>query len=269
MSDKNAMQNKENELNLEDLLKKAKDGLFGVLFICNKNSEENEILTWVEMIIDHAQDLSFALLANTNWQSEMKWFQVIVTYFTPEHLVPSTDRIVFTTLIVLLAFVLLNTLWVGYSFSKNNFRYMWTLRLLRATLGLFATILYIPILSIFTRIFIQCSPSGDYLSTDDLVKCWSGLELLVRVGTLVVTLIFIVVVIAVVATMYEPDPKTKAVLSRPHSRFELLYVGFRTVLTVSAQVMEIDGKESTWGPWVISVVSVFSALCLVWCYTWV
>ncbi|KAJ3115121.1 hypothetical protein HK098_007048 [Nowakowskiella sp. JEL0407] len=88
---------------------------------------------------------------------------------------------------------------------------------------------------------------------------------------MVVTLLFITLVVAVTLTMFEPDPKGKAPLSRPHSRIELLYVGCRTVLTLMTQIIESyveteEGKVK--GEWAINIACLIAALMLVFCYSW-
>ncbi|KAI8808720.1 hypothetical protein BJ742DRAFT_807285 [Cladochytrium replicatum] len=175
---------------------------------------------------------------------------------------------------------MINALWVGYSFSKNTFRFIWTLRTLRATLGLFATILYIPIVSIFSRIMTSCNSTGtgqviellvhepteeDYRA---LVACWTSQFLLRTVGTLVVLFVFVLVVIAVTLTLFEPDPKPRALLSRSHSRIELLYVGFRTLLSVTLVILARTSVVFHHGRWIHAVLCLIASTALFFSYAW-
>ncbi|KAI8811000.1 hypothetical protein BJ742DRAFT_867507 [Cladochytrium replicatum] len=241
-----------NDRGFEAFSRRLKNGLFGVLFICNKNSEHHPVLAWLEMLIDHFQDLSFCLLFRTTpWQYEVGWFQSILRIVNPEHLIKdeATLTTVFLVALASLAAVLLNAFWVGYMFSRNNFRFMWTLRLLRATLGLFATILYIPILSVFLRIISACGVDEEAADLISFKQCWSDFYLVRSVGVTLVTIVFILVVTCVTLTFFEPDPKKKSVLSRAHSRVELLYLGCRSVLTalfVFLTHVVHDRPETAW-----------------------
>ncbi|KAI8808177.1 hypothetical protein BJ742DRAFT_894224 [Cladochytrium replicatum] len=241
-----------NERGFEALSRRLKNGLFGVLFICNKNSEHHPVFAWLEMLIDHFQDLSFCLLFHTTpWQNEVGWFQSVLRVVNPEHLIKdeATLTAVFLTALASLAAVLLNAFWVGYMFSRNNFRFMWTLRLLRATLGLFATILYIPILSVFLRIISACGVNEEHADLDSFTTCWRDTYLVRSIGVVLVTIVFILVVTCVTLTFFEPDPKKKSVLCRAHSRVELLYLGCRSVLTALVVFLShvvLDRPETSW-----------------------
>jgi hypothetical protein len=89
-------------------------------------------------------------------------------------------------IISLLGIIFLNAIWVGYSFSTNHFRFFWTLKALRATLGLIATIFFIPFLSFFVDIVMGC-----YDSAGIEVTCWAGPHLFKTVVTVVIMVIFI------------------------------------------------------------------------------
>ncbi|KAJ3126392.1 Serine/threonine-protein kinase STK11 [Nowakowskiella sp. JEL0407] len=194
----------------------------------------------------------------------------------------------FRVLLALLALVLLNVFWVGYSFSRNDFKSMWLgirnspLRTLRATLDLFATVLYNPILSVFTLVIVTCGPlnqnqysytpntsnSTATTSNDTNATCWSGLDLLFRVSIIVVTLVFIVLVISATLTIFEPDPKKKVPLSRPHARVDLMYLAQRTILVIVSGVLMIKTPYSRDARLGFSLLCVVSGAVLAFSYTW-
>ncbi|KAI8806758.1 hypothetical protein BJ742DRAFT_350795 [Cladochytrium replicatum] len=223
------------------------------------------------MLIDHFQDLSFCLLyPSIPWQTDIEWFQYFLRFVNPEHLIRDTTTLnsVFFAELASLGALLLNAFWVGYMFSRNKFRFMWTLRLLRSTLGLFATILYIPILSVFTRIMTGCGDHEGEHQLDTLVNCWNGIYLVRTIGVGVVMIVFILLVICVTLTFFEPDPKERVALSRPHSRIELLYVGCRTVLSILFIVFQHLSDVYLQTRWVLIVVCLISSILLFASYTW-
>ncbi|KAI8613970.1 hypothetical protein BC830DRAFT_420704 [Chytriomyces sp. MP71] len=167
-------------------------------------------------------------LSSGNQESDdsIVWFQTVLNWFSPEKLI-GTNQILYDVLTGVMGLTLLNAAWVGYSFSQNRFRFIWTLKTLRVTLGLFSTVLFIPILAFFTDQISNCrSEDGSDLN------CWSGGDLFQSIVTLVIMLLFVGLALAVKATFFEPDPTAKDVTSRPHSRLDMLYVLFRATLTV-------------------------------------
>ncbi|KAI8849643.1 hypothetical protein BC829DRAFT_181328 [Chytridium lagenaria] len=256
------------ELTVEDVLKRLQNGLFGVLFITNKNSDHN--LTWhiLETLIDHMQDLGFPLcFAFAPWQKEISWFRLLTKWFSPEKMIKATP-VVFNILLSALGVVLLNALFVGFSFSQNRFRFIWTLKLLRVTLGLISTILFIPFLAFFTLAIVNCEHH-------DIQSCWTSPYLLKTIGTVAVMTLFILLALCVKATFFEPDPKIKDVSSRPHSRLDLLYLTCRTTLTLATIALEVFGEDEHDGEknksiaiWVTAVLCVVASMALAIGFIW-
>ncbi|KAI8849654.1 hypothetical protein BC829DRAFT_181720 [Chytridium lagenaria] len=244
------------DITLDDFLKRVKDGLFGVLFVTNKNSDHN--LTWhfLEVCIDHLQDLAFPLcFLLAPWQSEITWLQIILRWISPEKMIQN-NPVVFNILLSSLGFVLLNALWVGYSFSQNRFRFIWTLKLLRITLGLFASVLFIPFLGFFTQAVIECDGSHD------MGSCWNSANLLRSVATVFVITLFIILAFCVKATFFEPDAKAKDIASRPHSRLEILHLAVRTLLTVLTVIFEVYGNDKTDPNKRVTAIWAFTVVCV-------
>ncbi|KAI9091755.1 hypothetical protein DFS34DRAFT_321463 [Phlyctochytrium arcticum] len=248
-------------------LRRLKNGFFGVLFIVNKDEDGGHwIWSALESLIDHFQDLSIPLgFRPFRWQHEVEWLNFTFDIFSPEKFV-STSEGLYIALISILALVLINTLWVGYSFSTNRFRFIWTLKFLRFTLDLFATVLYIPILERFTHTIVRCKHSSlfgedtedDELPSVDWHECWTGPYLFKSVITLIVAIIFICLVHAVGATFFKFDPHTKDVEARPHSRIETLYIAIRTVLIILSIVMATYGV-----PHSMLNRGIFAGVCIV------
>ncbi|TPX77518.1 hypothetical protein CcCBS67573_g01209 [Chytriomyces confervae] len=239
------------DVGVDEIIGKISEGLFGILFITNKHSDHNIYWHFLEIFIDHMQDLAFPLtFVFAPWISSIGWFQQMLTWFSPEKLI-GKNQILYDILSAIIGLTLMNAAWVGYSFSQNRFRFIWTLKILRVTLGLFSTVLFIPILAFFTDQIMHCTgPHGD------TVSCWTGDTLLQSVVTVVLMVLFVILALAVKATFFEPDPHVKDMTCRPHSRLDMLYVAFRAALTVLSIVFAVDydakhGTSSTVEPSII------------------
>ncbi|KAJ3299235.1 hypothetical protein HK104_009631 [Borealophlyctis nickersoniae] len=268
----------------DTFLRRLKNGLFGVLFIVNKEEHGSHwIWAALESLVDHFQDLSLLFgFSPFAWQKEVEWLHLMFEIFSPEKFVQNSEPL-YIFLISIIGLVLINTLWVGYSFSKNRFRFIWTLKFLRFTLGLFATILYIPILERFVHSIVRCqqtsmvaSHSGSTETVDDWAVCWQGQYLFKSVATTIVSVIFIAntsssisLVLAVGATFFDFDPKLKDIESRPHSRMETLYVACRTVLIILSIVLETYGDPtSLLNKAIFAATSVVASGLLAFSYIW-
>ncbi|KAI9337573.1 hypothetical protein BDR26DRAFT_458206 [Obelidium mucronatum] len=219
------------EFGIDEIITKLTDGLFGILFVTNKHTDHNLFAHFLEIFIDHMQDLAFPLsFVLAPWSSSVTWLQTVLNWFSPERLI-GKNQVLFFILLTLIGGTLFNALWVGYSFSQNNFRFIWTLKILRITLGLFATILFIPILAFFAENVAECSDGVQEVS------CFTGDNLFKSIITLVFSIFFIFLALAVKATFFDSDPKRSDITGRPHSRLDIVYTAFRGILTILSIVL--------------------------------
>ncbi|KAI9334520.1 hypothetical protein DFJ73DRAFT_962976 [Zopfochytrium polystomum] len=252
-------------MSFEELLQSFTDGLFGVLFITNKNSSHNASWHFLELFIDHMQDIAFPLAFElVPWQTEIHWLQTALGWFSPERLI-GTSAVLYDLITTVVGLVLVNALWVGYSFSRNRFRFFWTLKILRGTLGLFATILYIPVLSFFVDNIVDCEDgNGPEI-------CWTGPHVFKTIFSIIIMIIFIGLALAVKATFFEPDPKSKDISSRPHSRLDMFYLACRTVLTILAIVLQRVGAREdslSHAKWIMTASCLATSSSLAFGYLW-
>jgi hypothetical protein len=69
-------------------------------------------------------------------------------------------------------------------------------------------------------------------------------------------------------TFFEPDPKTKDIESRPHSRLDMLYVACRTILTIlSIVLIDVNDIEER-KQWILTVACVFCSAIMAFGYIW-
>ncbi|KAJ3032442.1 hypothetical protein HK097_005245, partial [Rhizophlyctis rosea] len=131
-------------------------------------------------------------------------------------------------------------------------------------LGLFANVLYIPALTIFVSAISYCGGEEGGMS------CWRGEHLFPSIATVVISVIFFCLVLAVAATFFDPDPKEKDIESRPHSRLDVLYVACRTVLIVMQTVLQTYGDpDGKLNKWIMAITCVVASVSLAFAYTWV
>ncbi|TPX61888.1 hypothetical protein PhCBS80983_g00801 [Powellomyces hirtus] len=195
---------------LDSIIRSCKEALMGILLVINKNDHEQHP-AWdiIKCLVEHCQDLMFPISVSFfPWQSEISWLRRGLEWTAPEDLI-SQSSTVFNVLISALGLTLT----------------------LRTALGLFATILYIPSLAIFVSSISFCGPGGVGPPGSGPV-CWGGSHFYASMLTLPIIVIFIILVLAVAATLFEPDPKKEDIESRCHSRLDLLYIGCQTVLTL-------------------------------------
>lgn len=73
-----------------DFMQRAKDALFGILFVVHKNENDEKFWPIVEVVIDHLQDLAFPINDLFPWQVEISWFlRFLELVSAPEHYVSS------------------------------------------------------------------------------------------------------------------------------------------------------------------------------------
>ncbi|KAI8815631.1 uncharacterized protein EV422DRAFT_350210 [Fimicolochytrium jonesii] len=243
-----------------EFVQRVKEALFGILFVIHKNDHAERFWPIVEVIIDHLQDLAFPISTFFPWQDEIGWFvRALELVSAPEHYASQTGGI-FEVLICSLGVTLLNTLWVGYSFSTNNFQFIWPLKTLRVLLTLFANVLYVPSVTVLLIAVTNCeehsTQTSEALVLDAATKCWTGGRLFASLATAAVALIFICLAFTVTATFFEPDPKDHDITCRPHSRLDLWYVMARTILILLHSVLPIAFKVDSVTPkWIMALAS--------------
>ncbi|KAJ3380509.1 hypothetical protein HDU84_005771 [Entophlyctis sp. JEL0112] len=270
---------KKGDVGIDEIIAKLTDGLFGILFVTTKHSDHNLLLHYLEIFIDHMQDLAFPLtFALASWNPSISTFLLRDLYdrsgFEMLELNNcksqiGVNNIIYYILSSVIGLVIVNALWVGYSFSQNHFRFIWTLKTLRITLGLFATVLFIPVLAFFVLQMAECKNSSGVVES-----CWQGGNLFKTVVTLIFVVIFIGLALAVKATFFDSDPKKNDITGRSHSRHDIFYTAFRGLLTVlsimsaGADADNISDSDKEKGTWLMAAACVVSSGLLAFAYVW-
>jgi hypothetical protein len=122
-------------------------------------------------------------------------------------------------LIFMILLVILDIVYVSYSFSKKKFKFTFPLIFLAQIVPLFVTVLFLPITETLLNV-IQCSPlsSGVYVMTNyPHVACWTGWHLFHSSVTLLFVAIFVVISSVVALALFEPRMTTEKLTARQNS----------------------------------------------------
>ncbi|KAI8587328.1 hypothetical protein BDZ88DRAFT_480019 [Geranomyces variabilis] len=243
---------------LDAFLQRLQDAFFGILFVIQKHDHaEGNAWPVIEAVVDHLQDLTFPIsYPFFPWQHEVHWLAEALKWASPEIFLEGTTGI-FEGLLIALALTISNAVWAGWAFSLNSFPVIWPLKTLRTMLVLFATVLYIPALTIFVSFVADCHED-----------CTSSPKLIVNIITVIITVVFILIVLAVSATFFDPDPK-ESIESRAHSRVHVAYIACRTLLVVLHTTLRVYGDPaSPVNQWILAVACVVTSVSLAWMSLW-
>eukprot|EP01136_Pigoraptor_vietnamica_P022517 Opistho-1_new@73761 len=243
---------------ISQLFTAAKNGLFGILFIMVKDASLGAMWVVLEMVVDLFQLLGFAFNVYESefpWNgAQSHWFQEFLRPFSFENYIESSV-IVFYVAVALVFLLLANAAFVGYSFSQNRYRMMWTLTSLRTLSGLASTVLFMPLVGILAA-RLKCDGDGE---------CWSGVDLFLKVLAIVAGIAFVALGLLCCICFSEPDPASRTILSRPHSRIDLYAEAVRAFLTV---VFTLVVGHSTSQRWALTGILLGSCATTALLYTW-
>ena len=211
------------------------------------------------------QLLSFPFRAHAHfpWNHEhTNWFIALVSASVPETLLRG-NATAFYVVLVSLGLVLFNAGLVGYYFSKSQYKFVWTLRYLRIVCTMFMTILYIPVIELFSSMLVSCS--GDDHSEASAANCWAGTLALRSTVVVIVSLLYAALTLTFALTVFQQDPTDATDLhGRPHSRIELYHILSKTILTIVFSALEHDSKY--W--WILALTCIVTSFSSTFLYSW-
>ncbi|KAJ3113295.1 hypothetical protein HDU96_003564 [Phlyctochytrium bullatum] len=115
------------------------------------------------------------------------------------------------------------------------YSFVWTIKLFRTCVILLATFLFVPFLGIFTAGLSKC---GD---ESDLATCWSATYRARSVGSIVLIVVMLSITFFARIAFFDPDPISKNIACRPHSRSDLLFYGGRGALCIMFMILRVYG----------------------------
>ena len=113
---------------------------------------------------------------------------------------------VFYLCVLLVTLMIINIVYVSYSFSRNFFTVTWPLYVLRHVAKAIVTIFFMPLQEIFISIF-DCtldSTTGKQMNSySPTIECWTGLHFLHFFCSVAVSIVFITISLIVALTYFE------------------------------------------------------------------
>jgi hypothetical protein len=136
------------------------------------------------------------------------------------HELTNSALVLFFVVVVLVGLLLIDAVFVAYSFSNQKFIVIWPLRVLRSVTSAMITIFFIPVFALFILVAVK----SDW--TSSLGAFAGALSLIIAVLYLTLSFVF-------TATFYARNPciPDSMFVAKPHALFDLYYLGVKTLLT--------------------------------------
>ncbi|GBG27109.1 Tiny macrocysts protein B [Hondaea fermentalgiana] len=213
-------------------LKAAQEGLNGVLFAMSKKGSHSRTMFLFFMFVDFVQMLSFVLpppeIMDFSYPTPVTSLARAIVYmqigYQATRLLSVVPVLCFCLVVVVLE--LMNLFYVGYSWTNKNFKYIWTIQVLRHTMTSCVGILFIPFVGVMANV-ISCR------GIEDAETCAALLPI-----TLIALAIFIGISLLVSLTLFDPRPKSSAPSARPHARITTLHLCAKTVFAVVFAIVQ-------------------------------
>lgn len=213
---------------------KFKVALLGTLFVMGEDISVGHYMFIFNTFLDFLQMLAFPFNDNSNfpWNPYYTSLFIKIANSSEEKLYMSSTNKLHNAVVyaISFSFVLLNLIIsaiVGYRFSKNQVQNPLMLKFVRGICGLFATILYLPLLAQFALI---CACSLGYQQFDGCPDHlpWQFFV----ISSLVLSLLFGMVSFVVVVSFYDQDPSSEEDDAKSHARLELFMLLAKAAYTM-------------------------------------
>lgn len=211
----------------------TKVSLMGILFVMAKEISWGFKSNLVGMLIDCLQILSFPfhLQASFPWNEQYSsWFALLCHYSKMEFYISYDDEtynlIIYSVSILLVSLNLANAVSVGVRFYRKQVQNVFLLKILRSSMILLSTFLFLPVLS-FYSIILSCN-----LNHMQFPGCPSEYRGLMIASSVFILAVFGLVTIIVTASFVEQDPCGKDIRAQPHARIELIYLIMKFIMIV-------------------------------------
>lgn len=240
------VKNKFNKLKLLDitLYNKIIDSIFGVLYVLLKDDDESGIYLFIFLsITEFLEFLQFPFSQSLYkyWNNNPIAVQLAntISYINIVNYLNTSNEIVYLTIyylfVLAVTLVILNILYVSYSFSRKYFTYTWPLYVLSKVAKIFVTVLFMPILELFLSLFVckYDEIDGKYKnSTSTDVVCFEGFHILHMIISLIVSTIFLIICIIVAISFFECSEVSEEFEAKENSRSDIVMILSKLVSTV-------------------------------------
>ena len=129
---------------------------------------------------------------------------------------------------LLILLIIIDVIYVSYSFSRKKFSMMWPLTILRSVTSLLVTVMFLPITETLISI-VECSDKDGKLILDMFadeydIECYKGWHLVHTVITCFFNLIFVLFSSVVALTYFEPKMTSENRVARQDSKGEVVFI---------------------------------------------
>lgn len=229
---------------LDRILSELKKSIFSVLYVLLTEDDAGFIYFVLEYGLDWIQMLQFPFddKISAVWKSSGV-LNIVFQFFNFFNLINYLqDAITWNTFvatfyitIVFIVLILLDIIYVSYSFQRKKFAMVWPLLLLRTIVTLTVTVLFIPITELLLSMFSCTTNSTGELVFDlfpDIV-CFTGMHLVHVVVGSVIGIIFILVSLVVTMNNFEIRITSQDITARSNSLGDVAFIINKIVLQLS------------------------------------
>ena len=152
----------------------------------------------------------------------------------------------------MVALVVMDILYIQYSFSRKRFNFSWPITILRTVMSLGSTIFFIPLLGLFMSI-LSCRHTVHIYFQE--LQCWTGIHLLHSIIGFATALVFLLICCAYTMVMFERRGSLGESLSKINSRQEIYYLCGLGIQTFSVSVLNTEDEQ-----WTLVLVLLISSM---------
>ncbi|EAR82220.2 PAS domain S-box protein (macronuclear) [Tetrahymena thermophila SB210] len=254
---------------LEAFIQKIKNITFQVLSVLLKNEEEDVLGMYFAVAVDYLQMFSFPFNKKLKhvWKATT-FLDIIFQIFDLFNIQNYMPRINFYTylagvylLVFVILLVILDILYVSYSFSQKKFSITWPLKVLNQVTSYLVTVFFLPITETLISL-LECEEENGHLvlaSFNDQV-CWQGWVLFHQIISSLFNLIFVIISSIVALTFFEPRMTSKNRTARQDSIGEVVFI----ITKVACQVLFNFIPEGN--DWFLALLTFVLSCALFWAY---
>ncbi|CAD8156622.1 unnamed protein product [Paramecium pentaurelia] len=254
---------------------KVKQIIFQVLFVLRKDeeSEESQLSFYIQTGLDYFQMHTFPFNNNIYylWKADnvIGFVLNFVNLFQLSTYIPNISYFALLSsvyiLLVIILLIILDIIYVSYSFSKNQFAATWPLVVLRSVTSLVVTVLFLPITeTLFSILQCQTDPTtGEYIISgysEIYVVCWQGWHTFHALLTLLFMFMFVAICAIVAYAFFEPGMMSDDRTARQDSKGEVTFI----INKVTCQVLYCFLGENQ--SWILVLATFLMAVWLFWEY---
>ncbi|MDR3582384.1 MAG: hypothetical protein P4L67_03890 [Candidatus Pacebacteria bacterium] len=248
----------------EKFERELKSIVFGVLFVMLKDEEDSMVTQIVLTVADGIQTLGLTFNNNITfpWKNDtfVFYFELVLQFLQIAYwcmmLTWISYLVIFYIFIFIVCLVVIDIIYIGYSFSIKRFTIMWPLYILRSTCSLFVTVLFMPLIDLLTSM-VQCMYADGrwYHYAFNDITCWQGSHIIHGTIALVVTGIFVIICTIVSMTFFESKDEPTDPSAKINARAEVAMNLYKIIAIIVTTFFIQDQYQ-----WFVTVVLTAGAL---------